>query len=161
MSLFSFTLSDSALSDFVHTRKRIDARPTCAAVSGTNTLADLPVIRATLMLSSVWRSSHARFQPLIRLPSRRYFAKPAEPAATSKPPPRARCADSRLSTSEYTACSGPRGLGRVAGSAGFAGLCDSATLPALLAGGAGSETFPSGVVSLLLLPQAQITSRSA
>src|SRR5262249_42004422 len=84
-------------------------------------------------------------------------------AGTSKPPPRVRCADSRLSTSEYTACSGPRGLGFAAGSAGFAGLFASATLPALLAagGGCGSETFPSGVVSLLLLPQAQQMTSNA
>ena len=44
--------------------------------------------------------SHDRFAPLSTLPIRTYLAKPADPAGTSSPPPRSRCADSRLSTSE-------------------------------------------------------------
>ena len=63
---------------------------------------------ATLVWSWVWRSCHDGVLIFSVLPKRMYLANPAEPAASTSEPCRCRCPDSRLSTSEYTACSGPR-----------------------------------------------------
>src|SRR6201985_705426 len=108
MSLPSLTRRLTVVRVRANGRSRTLPEPAWAEVSGTYTVPDLPVSRATLTSPSVWRSSHGFLPPFIRLANRMYLANPAEPAATTRPPPRVRCADSRLSTSEYTACSGPR-----------------------------------------------------
>src|SRR3954465_7022814 len=120
MSLLSLTLRLTVMSALANARSRTLPAAACAAVSGTYTVPDLPVSRATLTSPSVWRSSQPFLPPFIWLGNRMYLANPAEPAATTRPPPRDRCADSRLSTSEYTACSGPR-EGALTG--GLAGAC--------------------------------------
>ncbi len=156
MSLLSFARRLIVPSSFENARSRTVLRPASAAVSGTNTVPDLPVSRATLMSFSACRSSHARLPPLSWFAIRVYFAKPAEPASTTSPPPRRRCADSRLSTSEYTACSAPRDTAFTGAVAGGATTCFAAVVSATFASTAGT--------SLGDLPQAQtatIVTRTA
>src|SRR6185436_19157877 len=130
MSLPSLTRRLTVVAAFANARSRTPAglpRPACAAVSGMNTLPDLPASRATFTSPSVWRSSHAFFDaPFITLANRTYLANPAEPATTTSPPPRVTWADRRLSTSEYTARSGPRAA---AFSGGLGAGLASAVLP--------------------------------
>src|SRR4051812_4978629 len=162
MSLPSLTFRLTVMSDFANARSRTLPEAAWAAVSGTYTVPDLPVSRATLTSPSVWRSSHGFLPPFIWLANRMYLANPADPAATTKPPPRDRWADSRLSTSEYTACSGPR-AGALTG--GLTGACS----PGLADGAPGvpgsawlSVSLGSAVVcSRVLLPHPEATTTAA
>ena len=106
-------------------RTRTTGSPASSAGdSGTSTRADAPDMIATLVVSLVWRSCQVGVLIFSVLPKRVYLANPAEPPASTRLPLRCRCAARRLSTSEYTACSGPR-------AGALAGVLVGAAVPAV------------------------------